>query len=112
LAETVKQIQGYGRRSQAARADIRDIAALRTAGDQIEQQFGKIDIVVADAAIQRWKALLEMEDSDRRDVIDNNLNGTANTIRAFAPKMVARNKGRIIVLFAHPLTLGVNFRRI
>ena len=26
-----------------------------------------------------------MEDADWRDVIDNNLNGTANTIRAFAP---------------------------
>ena len=39
-----------------------------------------------------------MEDSDWRDVIDNNLNGTANTIRAFAPKMVAQKKGRIIVL--------------
>ena len=46
--------------------------------------------MVADAAIQRWKPLLEMEDSDWHDVIDNNLNGTANTIRAFAPKMVAR----------------------
>ena len=34
-----------------------------------------------------------MEDSDWRDVIDNNLNGTANTIRAFAPKMVAQKKG-------------------
>jgi NAD(P)-dependent dehydrogenase (short-subunit alcohol dehydrogenase family) len=40
----------------------------------------------------------EMEDSDWRDVIDNNLNGTANTIRAFAPKMVAKKKGRILVL--------------
>jgi NAD(P)-dependent dehydrogenase (short-subunit alcohol dehydrogenase family) len=98
LAETVKQIESYGRRAQAVRADIRDIAVLRTAADLIEQQFGKIDIVVADAAIQRWKPLLEMEDADWRDVIDNNLNGTANTIRAFAPKMVARNKGRIIVL--------------
>jgi NAD(P)-dependent dehydrogenase (short-subunit alcohol dehydrogenase family) len=39
-----------------------------------------------------------MDDADWRDVIDNNLNGTANTIRAFAPKMVAQNKGRIIVL--------------
>jgi NAD(P)-dependent dehydrogenase (short-subunit alcohol dehydrogenase family) len=39
-----------------------------------------------------------MEDSDWRDVIDNNLNGTANTIRAFAPKLVARKRGRIIVL--------------
>ena len=59
---------------------------------------GQIDIVVADAAIQRWNPLLEMDDADWRDVIDNNLNGTANTIRAFAPKMVARRYGRIIVL--------------
>jgi NAD(P)-dependent dehydrogenase (short-subunit alcohol dehydrogenase family) len=98
LAETVKQIESYGRRAQAIRADIRDIDALRTAANQIQQQFGKIDIVVADAAIQRWKPLLEMDDADWHDVIDNNLNGTANTIRAFAPKMVARNKGRFIVL--------------
>jgi NADP-dependent 3-hydroxy acid dehydrogenase YdfG len=39
-----------------------------------------------------------MEDSDWRDVIDNNLNGAADTIRAFAPKVVAQKKGRIIVL--------------
>ena len=39
-----------------------------------------------------------MQDSDWLDVIDNNLNGTANTIRAFAPKLVANKRGRIIVL--------------
>jgi NADP-dependent 3-hydroxy acid dehydrogenase YdfG len=39
-----------------------------------------------------------MDDHDWYDVIDNNLNGTANTIRAFAPKMVPRQHGRIIVL--------------
>ncbi|MGY3449532.1 SDR family NAD(P)-dependent oxidoreductase [Bradyrhizobium sp. USDA 4353] len=98
LAETVRQIMAYGSRGESIRADIRDIAALRAAADHVEQTYGKIDIVVADAAIQRWKPLLEMEDSDWRDVIDNNLNGTANTIRAFAPKMVARKTGRIIVL--------------
>jgi NADP-dependent 3-hydroxy acid dehydrogenase YdfG len=38
-----------------------------------------------------------MDDSDWRDVIDNNLNGTANTVRAF-PKMVARKKGCFILL--------------
>ena len=46
----------------------------------------------AGSHFSRWKT------SDWRDVIDNNLNGTANTIRAFAPKMVAQKKGRIIVL--------------
>jgi NAD(P)-dependent dehydrogenase (short-subunit alcohol dehydrogenase family) len=54
--------------------------------------------VVANAAIQRWMPLLEMDDADWRDVIDNNRNGTANTVRAFAPKMVARKKGRFILL--------------
>jgi NAD(P)-dependent dehydrogenase (short-subunit alcohol dehydrogenase family) len=98
LAETARRIRDLGRRCTPITADIRDIAALRTAADHIEQTYGKIDIVVANAAIQRWKPLLEMEDSDWRDVIDNNLNGTANTIRAFAPKMVQRRYGRIIVL--------------
>jgi NAD(P)-dependent dehydrogenase (short-subunit alcohol dehydrogenase family) len=98
LQETVRQIQSYGRHGSAIRADIRDIAALRQAAAQIERTHGRIDIVVADAAIQRWVPLLDMQDSDWRDVIDNNLNGTANTIRAFAPVMVKRKKGRIIVL--------------
>jgi NAD(P)-dependent dehydrogenase (short-subunit alcohol dehydrogenase family) len=98
MAETVRRIRALGRRCTPIQADIRNIAALRAAADQVERDYGKIDIVVADAAIQRWKPLLEMEDWDWRDVIDNNLNGTANTIRAFAPKMVARNYGRIIVL--------------
>ena len=91
-------IRAFGRRAETVRADIRDIAALRRFADETDQQFGKIDILVANAAIQRWKPLLEVEDSDWRDVIDNNLNGTANTIRAFAPKMVAKWKGRILVL--------------
>ena len=80
LDETVRQIRSYARRGEPVQADIRDIAALRSVADRVEQQFARIDIVVADAAIQRWKPLLEMEDADWRDVIDNNLNGTANTI--------------------------------
>jgi NAD(P)-dependent dehydrogenase (short-subunit alcohol dehydrogenase family) len=96
LAETVKMIQAYGRRSEGIREDIRDIASLRTAADHIEKSYGKIDIVVADAAIQYWKPLLDLQDSEWHDVIDNNLNGTANTIRAFAPK--TRKFGRIIVV--------------
>jgi NAD(P)-dependent dehydrogenase (short-subunit alcohol dehydrogenase family) len=101
LAETlrlVKQVSQPDQRASTVQADIRNIAALREVADQVEREYGRIDIVVADAAIQRWKPLLEMEDSDWVDVIDNNLNGTANTVRAFAPKMVARKKGRFILL--------------
>src|SRR6201986_3071042 len=98
LDETVRMIKTFGRRSEGIQADIRDIGSLRQIADRVEQTYGKSDIVVANAAIQRWVPLLEMEDSDWRDVIDNNLNGTANTVRAFAPKMVARKKVRLILL--------------
>ncbi|HLH11576.1 MAG TPA: SDR family NAD(P)-dependent oxidoreductase [Methylovirgula sp.] len=98
LNDTVGQIRNYGRRGEGIKADIRDVAALREIADRIEHDYGKVDIVVANAAIQGWRPLLEMKDSDWRDVIENNLNGTANTVRAFAPKMVARGKGRLILL--------------
>ena len=98
LQETVRQIKAYGRRGEGVQADIRDMAALRRIADRIERDYGKIDIVVANAAIQRWKPLLEMADYEWTDVIDNNVNGTANTVRAFAPKMVARRSGRLILL--------------
>jgi NAD(P)-dependent dehydrogenase (short-subunit alcohol dehydrogenase family) len=90
LAETANKVRQLGRQCTEIKADIRDINALRAAADQVESE--------ADAAIQRWMPLLEMADSDWRDVIDNNLNGTANTVRAFAPKMVAKNYRRFILL--------------
>ena len=98
LDETVRLIKSFGHRGEAIKADIRDIVALRQVADKVERDYGKIDIVVADAAIQRWMPLLAMQDADWHDVIDNNLNGTANTVRAFAPKMVTRKKGRFILL--------------
>jgi NAD(P)-dependent dehydrogenase (short-subunit alcohol dehydrogenase family) len=98
LEETLRQVKAYGRKGESMRLDIRDIDGLRKAADRIESTYGKIDIVVANAAIQRWKPLLDMQDAEWRDMIDNNLNGTANTVRAFAPKMVRRRHGRIIVL--------------
>jgi NAD(P)-dependent dehydrogenase (short-subunit alcohol dehydrogenase family) len=44
-------IKSFGRRSEGIKADIRDIAALLQIADRIEQNYGKIDIVVADVAI-------------------------------------------------------------
>jgi hypothetical protein len=74
LDETVGMIKSFGRRAEGIKADIREIETLRQLADRIEHSFGKIDVAVANAAIQRWMPLLEMQDTDWRDVIDNNLN--------------------------------------
>ena len=58
MAETVRQIQSYGRRAGSIRADVRDIGALRAAADQAEKDYGKIDIVVANGKCPLTAALL------------------------------------------------------
>lgn len=99
LAETGRLVRQHGRKFMEVVGDVRDIAALRATADKAVQEFGRIDIVVANAATQHFKPLVEMEDWQFNGVIENNLIGTANTIRAFAPKLIAQGKGgRIIVL--------------
>jgi NAD(P)-dependent dehydrogenase (short-subunit alcohol dehydrogenase family) len=98
LDQTGELVKANGRRWLAITADIRKIDELRTAADRVAADFGGMDIVVANAAIQNFKPLLEMDDSHWHDVVDNNLNGTANTVRAFAPHLVKRGAGRLILL--------------
>jgi NAD(P)-dependent dehydrogenase (short-subunit alcohol dehydrogenase family) len=98
LDQTGRLVEQHGRKFMGVVGDVRDIQFLRSTADKAEQQMGRIDIVVANAATQHFKPLLEMEDWMWNGIIDNNLNGTANTIRAFGPKLVSRGQGRIIVL--------------
>jgi len=93
LEETGKLLEGIGAKWSAKVADIRKIDELKALEQEVEREFGGVDIVVANAGIQAFKSLLEMEDADWNDIIDNNLNGTANTVRAFAPALVRRGGG-------------------
>ncbi|MHB9075746.1 MAG: mycofactocin-coupled SDR family oxidoreductase [Desulfobaccales bacterium] len=97
LDETGRLVQAAGARWLSLTLDQRDLPALRNAAALAERQFGGIDILFANAGIQAFKPLLEMEDDDWHIQIDVNLTGTANAIRAFAPHLVKRGGGRIIV---------------
>jgi NAD(P)-dependent dehydrogenase (short-subunit alcohol dehydrogenase family) len=97
LEETGCLVGATGRSWRGFVLDQRDLSALRNAAGEIEREFGNIDILFANAGIQAFTPLLEMEDADWHIQIDVNLTGTANVIRAFAPAMVKRGRGRIIV---------------
>lgn len=99
LEETARLVRQRGRKCLEIIGDVRDFPFLKSTADKTVQQLGHIDIVVANAATQHFKPLVQMEDWEFNGVIVNNLIGTANTIRAFAPKMIEQgNGGRIIVL--------------
>ncbi len=97
LAETGRLVEAAGARWHAETLDQRDLGALRAAAGRAVETFGGVDILFANAGIQAFKAILEMEDADWHDQIDVNLTGTMNTIRAVAPHIVKRGGGRIII---------------
>ena len=99
LAETVQAVEATGRKVLAREVDIRDLEALQKVVADGVEQFGRLDIVVANAGVLSWGRMFEMSEEQWDTVIDVNLNGTWRTIRAAVPAMIeAGNGGSIIIV--------------
>jgi SDR family mycofactocin-dependent oxidoreductase len=99
LMETVHAIEGHGRKVLARKADIRDSAALTALVNDAFEQFGRLDVVVANAGVLSWGRLWELSDEQWNTVIDVNLSGTWRTLRAAIPAMIeSQNDGSIVVI--------------
>ncbi|MCG5431889.1 mycofactocin-coupled SDR family oxidoreductase [Mycobacterium sp. MYCO198283] len=99
LAETVAAVEATGRKALAREVDIRDLAALQQLVADGVEQFGRLDIVVANAGVLSWGRLWELTEEQWDTVIDVNLSGTWRTLRAAIPAMIeAGNGGSIVVV--------------
>jgi SDR family mycofactocin-dependent oxidoreductase len=99
LAETVRAVEATGRKVLARELDVRDLAALQQVVADGVEQFGRLDIVVANAGVLSWGRMFEMSEEQWDAVIDVNLSGTWRTIRAAVPAMIeAGNGGSVIVV--------------
>jgi SDR family mycofactocin-dependent oxidoreductase len=85
LDETAKFIEKTGRRAYTARADVREASQLRQALDNGLKEFGKVDIVVAQAGVAGMKGQPPMQ--AWIDVINTNLIGTINAIQVALPHL-------------------------
>lgn len=99
LQETVRMVEAEGRKALARVVDIRDDQALREIVADGVEQFGRLDILVANAGVLSWGRLWELTDEQWNTVIDVNLSGTWRTIRAVVPAMIeAGNGGSVIIV--------------
>ena len=76
--------------------DVRDTDDVEAFVDAANERFGSLHILVNNAGIGRDRALWRMEDEEWRDVIDTNLTGAFNMIRAVSPAMRAQQFGKIV----------------
>jgi SDR family mycofactocin-dependent oxidoreductase len=85
LDETAKFIEKTGRRVVTAQADVREASQLREALDNGLKEFGKVDIVVAQAGVAGMKGQPPLQ--AWIDVINTNLIGTINAIQVALPHL-------------------------
>jgi SDR family mycofactocin-dependent oxidoreductase len=97
LEHTVSLVEQLGRRIVARTVDTRDLEALSAAAASGAAELGGIDVVIANAGIA-----CAGEPADAKTVFDEvlevNLTGTWNTLRATAPLMIEQGRGGAIVL--------------
>ena len=98
LTETVKAVEALDRRIIATEADVRDYGAVKTALDAGVAEFGRLDIVSANAGIVSFGASEDVEEQQWRDVIDTNLTGVWHTAKAAIPHIKAGGRGGAIIL--------------
>ncbi|NKQ58874.1 mycofactocin-coupled SDR family oxidoreductase [Amycolatopsis sp. K13G38] len=99
LEETAARVKALGRRIHAVQADVRDHHALEAAVDEGVRQFGRLDIVVANAGIGSDGTTLDkMTEKVWRDTIDINLTGVWLTAKVSIPHLLAGGRGGSIII--------------
>lgn len=92
------QIRDKGRRAIAARANIAERADVDAMFERLLAEFGRIDILVNNSAIDPVIPFLEMTDEQWDRVININLKGTYMCSQAAARLMVEQGGGNIIII--------------
>jgi (+)-trans-carveol dehydrogenase len=98
LDETVRQVEGLGRRIVAEVADVRDFDSLATALKAGVDELGRLDIVCANVGVNNPAPAHEITEDDWHEVIDVDLSGTWRTTKAAIPYLIDGGNGGSIVL--------------
>lgn len=99
-ADTVRCVTSAGGRAHAYRVDVADGAAVHELAERVQAAHGVPDVVVANAGVGVAGPFLATSEEDWRRVVDVNLWGVVHTLRAFAPRLVARGEGGHLVVTA------------
>ena len=92
----VNEITALGVNAKAYRCNVADSAAVNETVKAVTNDLGKIDILVNNAGVTRDGLMLRMKDEDFDAVLDTNLKGAFNMIRACYSGFIRKKSGRII----------------
>jgi SDR family mycofactocin-dependent oxidoreductase len=98
LDDTVGLVEKAGAAGLALVADIRDSAQVDAVVSRTVEQYGRVDILVANAGVCVMSPFDQMSDELWNVHIDTNLTGTFHCLRAVLPTMRAQGYGRVVAI--------------
>jgi 3-oxoacyl-[acyl-carrier protein] reductase len=91
-----REIESSGGRAIAHIGDVADPKAVQAMAEAATKQFGRIDILVNNAALRREQSFAEMDYAAWREILDVTLDGAFHCIKACLPALRQSGTGAII----------------
>jgi 3-oxoacyl-[acyl-carrier protein] reductase len=95
-SEVAEQIRAGGGEAIHVQADVSQVDQAQALIDAAKKAFGRVDILVNNAGTTRDTLIMRMSEEDWDVVIDTNLKGTFNCIKAVSRLMLRQRYGRIV----------------
>lgn len=98
LEELVAEVERMGGRAVALAADVTDAAAVERAAGNLREQFGRIDMLIANAGIAQSTDAKDLKPDEVARLININVLGAVNSVTAVVPQMVERGSGHLVAI--------------
>jgi glucose 1-dehydrogenase len=105
--EVRQEILGLRRRAVVAKADISRVSEIQSLFDVVRSEYGRVDVLVNNAAIVGWASLFDTTEEKWDQVLDTNLKGTFFCSLEAARMMRAGGGGSIVNVSTNCAALGV-----
>jgi 3-oxoacyl-[acyl-carrier protein] reductase len=102
----VRAIEKSGGRAASFVANVGDAKAVQAMADAAMKAFGRIDVLVNNAALRGEKHISEMAYGDWRGIMDVTLDGAFHCVKACLPALRASGSGRIVNIGGMSAHLG------